>query len=186
MNMNCEQAKHIKHSAFCGKDRSYDFIWFICRASCGTKVHPSSWVSRIYDRDLMSHTQVCTAAELATGGHRFRVRNLHFLTDTKLSYRMIKPTVHPHDWRPDENIRPWDQWDHSKLDQCTLSKIYRSTPCHRAAAFPAFQPKMMEHDADIGAVSVAEQKRPRQWGSMRITGNALAEVFIYLDILQSK
>ena len=45
---------------------------------------------------------------------------------------------------------------------------------------------MMEHDADIGAVSVAEQKRPSQWGSIRITGNALAEVFIYLDILQSK
>lgn len=128
MNMNCEQAKHIKHSAFCGKDRSYDFIWFICRASCGTKVHPSRWVSRIYDLDLMSHTQVCTAAELATGGHRFRVRNLHFFTDTKLSYRMIKPTVHPHDWRPDENIRPWDQWDHSKLDQCTLSKFIGQPP----------------------------------------------------------
>lgn len=65
----------------------------------------------------MSHTQVCTAAELATGGHRFRVRNLHFLTDTKLSYQMIKPTV--------ENIRPWD---HGKLDQCTLSKFIAGQP----------------------------------------------------------
>ena len=65
----------------------------------------------------MSHTPVWTAAELATGSHRFLVRNLPFFTDTKLSYQMIKPTV--------ENIRPWD---HGKLDQCTLSNFIAGQP----------------------------------------------------------
>lgn len=124
-------------------------------------------------------------AELATAFLFENVWNVHtFLNDwTKLSYQVIKPTVHSHDWRPAENIRPWN---HGKFDRWSMHcfQIYRtSTPCHHAAAFPAFpafpafQPKMMKHDADIGAVSVAEQKRPRQWGSMR-TGNTWVEVFI--------